>query len=348
MNSEPLDGQLQVSTTAFCKKLWIENHRITFAQSNLPDDTFGCFLLRRKIIGSAMLEKSRTYMQKHKTRHGRALLELGALTPEQLWTEISAHLQEIIFSLFALKAGIYEIKPLPENESENIVLSLAIPETILVGIRQIEDRAFIEGHFRQDMTLYLTAAKNLMPLALKPYESHVLFLVEQQASLAAIVKKSELLRFDTLKILYSLLKLDLISCQKEERFQPSKNFSQHAPTVFTSFEEILQYYNNKLAYICRMLTKEIGPVAMSILFDAVSAILDSIPAYFRNLEFSSDGRIEEKSVLKSIWYENFADNHKEFLKGLEEILYAEIYAVKRHLGKDHEKLILQWIRESGA
>jgi hypothetical protein len=95
------------------------------------------------------------------------------------------------------------------------------------------------------------------------------------------------------------------------------------------------------------LSKEIGPVAQAILFEAITAILESIPACFHNLEITSDGRIEAKSILKSIWYENFEEHSNEFLKGLEEILYAEIYAVKRHLGKDHEKLILQWIREPG-
>ena len=96
-----------------------------------------------------------------------------------------------------------------------------------------------------------------------------------------------------------------------------------------------------------MLSKEIGPVAQAILFEAITAILESIPACFHNLEIASDGRIVEKSILKSIWYENFDEHSNEFLKGLEEILYAEIYAVKRHLGKEHEKMILQWIREPG-
>ena len=66
--------------------------------------------------------------------------------------------------------------------------------------------------------------------------------------------------------------------------------------------------------------------------------MESIPACFQSLEIRADGRIDEKSVMKSVWYENFADNSGEFLRGLEEILYAEIYAVKRHLGKEHEKI----------
>ena len=175
----------------------------------------------------------------------------------------------------------------------------------------------------------------------------MLSLVAEGSPLAEIIAKSELLRFDTLKILYSLLKLDLICDRQQPVRQPTPNAARHFPTTFTSFEDILQYYNGKFEYIYRVLSKEIGPVAQSILFEAITAILESIPACFHNLEITSDGRIEEKSILKSIWYENFEEHSNEFLKGLEEILYAEIYAVKRHLGKEHEKLILQWIREPG-
>ena len=165
--------------------------------------------------------------------------------------------------------------------------------------------------------------------------------------LSEIIAKSELLRFDTLKILYGLLRLDLL-CDRQQPVAPADAHSAgYVPTTFTSFEDTLQYYNGKFEYIYRVLSKEIGPVAQSILFEAITAIMESIPACFHNLEITAEGRIEAKSILKSIWYENFEEHSNEFLKGLEEILYAEIYAVKRHLGKDHEKMILQWIREPG-
>ncbi len=128
---------------------------------------------------------------------------------------------------------------------------------------------------------------------------------------------------------------------------PRPALIRQQPTTFTSFEETLQYYNARFEYIYRVLSKEIGPVAHSILFDAITAIMESIHPCFQNLEIRSDGRIDEKSIMKSVWYENFNENSNEFLRGLEEILYAEIYAVKRHLGKEQEKLILQWIRECG-
>jgi hypothetical protein len=256
-------------------------------------------------------------------------------------------LRAIIFSLFPLKSGKYDINPRPESGSENIVLNVPVPEAILEGIRQIQDQSFVESKFSEDMVFFPTANQNHFPTALKPFEAHILSLATEGRPLAEIIAKSELLRFDTIKIIYSLLKLDLLCDRQQPARQPTPNAARYCPSTFTSFEDILRYYNGKFEYIYRVLSKEIGPVAQSILFEAITAILESIPACFHHLEITSDGRIEAKSILKSIWYENFEEHSNEFLKGLEEILYAEIYAVKRHLGKEHEKLILQWIRDPG-
>jgi len=345
MHHQALDGQLKISARKFSKSIWLENGSIIFAQSSLLEDSLGSFLLSRKVISSTDLKKSSTYMEDKNIRRGRALMEMGLLSAAQLWEEVSAHLRAIVFSLFPLAAGKYDIIVQPKNES--IVLNMPVPETILEGIRQIEDAQFIESRFHQDMLLFSASGKNHLPALLKPFEAHVLSLVSEPTSLSEIIARSELLRFDTLKILYGLLRLGLLCDREQPARPPTPSSAAHVPTTFTSFEDTLRYYNHKFEYIYRVLSKEIGPIAQSILFEAITAIMESIPPCFHNLEITAEGRIEPKSILKSIWYENFEAHSNEFLKGLEEILYAEIYAVKRHLGKDHEKMILQWIRESG-
>jgi hypothetical protein len=287
-------------------------------------------------------------MQKHGSRHGRALMEMGLLTPEQLWEEVGAHLRTIVFSVFPLRAGRYGINSLPADVQENIEIKLPLPAAILEGARLIIDEEFIESRFATDTILYPASGKLPVGVALKPYENHVLSLVTDGRGIDEIVSRSELLRFNTLKVLYALHRVGLICDTRQPARQATPQPSCQPPTTFTSFDEALQYYNMKFEYIYRMLSKEIGPVAQSIFADSINAILDSIPACFQDLEIRADGRIDDKSILKSTWFENFADNGNEFLRGLEEILYAEIYAVKRHLGKEHEKLILRWIRESGT
>ncbi|MBE0664241.1 MAG: DUF4388 domain-containing protein, partial [Candidatus Aminicenantes bacterium] len=215
MNSQSLDGQLKITSARFNKTLWLENGRIVFAQSSLAEDSLGQFLLSRGIINKALFEKSIRRMQKNKTRHGRALLEMGALTPEHLWIEVAAHLRAIVFSLFTLRTGKYDIGPLPEKEVENIVLDVPIPDVILDGVRSIEDQEFIESRFAANNVLFPAPPAGHFPIALKPFETHILSLVAEATPLAAVIQKSELLRFDTLKILYFLLKLELICDRKQ-------------------------------------------------------------------------------------------------------------------------------------
>jgi hypothetical protein len=347
MHAQALDGQLKITLARSTKTLWLQDGCIVFAQSSLADDSLGHFLLQRGIITAAQLEKSRERMKRKKCRQGRALLEMELLSPEQLWSEVAAQLRAIVFSLFPLRAGRYDIGRLGENGGENIMLALPVATAILEGVRQIGDKEFIESRFEAGMTLFHSAERGIGAVALKPHEAHVLSLVADATPVDEIVSRSELLRFDTLKVLYSLLRLELICDRKQTSRAPTPHALPNPPTTFTSFDEVLQHYNAKFETIYRVLSKEIGPVAHSILTDAITSVLESIPPCFQALAIRPDGRIDEKSVMKSVWYENFADNSGEFLRGLEEILYAEIYAVKRHLGKEHEASILKWIRNSG-
>jgi hypothetical protein len=156
MNHQALDGQLKISTATFNKTLWLENGCIIFAQSSLIEDSLGSFLLRRQVIDASGLDKSSAYMEAKNIRRGRALLEMGLISPEQLWDEVSAHLRAIVFSLFPLKSGKYDIVAQPKNENENIVLNMPVAETILEGIRQIQDQPFIESRFQENMIFFPT------------------------------------------------------------------------------------------------------------------------------------------------------------------------------------------------
>ena len=89
---------------------------------------------------------------------------------------------------------------------------------------------------------------------------------------------------------------------------------------------------------------EHGPAPAAAPAAATATPASPFAAY---LEIRADGRLEERSILKGVWHEDFAGSGGEFLRGLEEILYAEIFAVKRHLGKEYESQILQWIRNPG-
>jgi hypothetical protein len=197
--------------------------------------------------------------------------------------------------------------------------------------------------------LYPHKVDILAQLDLKPHETHVFELAKHNSEIATIIKNSELLEFDTLRFLYLFMILEVLSPENyDETVRLDEVDSAPIPSTFTSFEEALKYYNLKYELIYRILSKEIGPIALSILLKAIQGITETLPPYLKNIKLNSDGSLRKDLILKSVWYHDFETYSGEFLRGLEEILYAEIYAIKKHLGVEYEQQILRWINAAGS
>ncbi|UCH92853.1 MAG: DUF4388 domain-containing protein [Candidatus Aminicenantes bacterium] len=351
---ESISGTLVVQTENVEKKMLIENNKIVFAASNGKEDAFGDYLLKNNLIDKDIYHKTSQYMEKNNKRFGRALIELGYFNYEQLWTWIPNHLKAIVFSFFDLRCGTYRILMEYEKQTENIVLDMDILSVIVEGMRRFNSKTFLEKKFAGIEHLYVIDSKTMTQLDLKPYEIHVFDLVRKVTSLKDILRQSELLEFDTLKLLYLFLILEIISPQKsteESKVSPGKETAKEVKGInastFNSFEEAIRYYNMKYEIIYKVMLKEIGPISLSLLLKAVEDIMDNLPSYLQKIQLNPDGSINEELVLKSVWYYDFDEHIGEFLRGLEEILYTEIYAVKKHLGVEYEQQVLKWINGIG-
>jgi len=353
-----ISGILVVNAENVEKKMFVENRKIIFAASNGKDDALGDYLLKNNLIDKDIFHKTGQYMEKNNKRFGRALIELGYFNYEQLWTWIPNHLQAIVSSFFDIKSGTYRIVTNIEKQEENIVLDLDILSVIVEGMRRFESKSFLEKKFVDIEHLYITDSRNMTQLDLKPYEIHVFDLVKRGAQLKDILKRSELLEFDTLRLLFLFLILEIISTRKNVKTKEKAGISQGKESrpenrginasTFNSFEEALRYYNLKYEIIYKIMLKEIGPISLSLLLKAVEDIMENLPSYFRKIQLNPDGTINEELLLKSVWYHDFDEYIGEFLKGLEEILYTEVYAVKKHLGVEYEQQVLKWINGIGG
>lgn len=352
-----ISGTLVVNAEDVEKKMFIENRKIVFAASNGKEDALGDYLLKNNLIDKDIYHKTSQYMEKNNKRFGRALIELGYFNYEQLWTWIPIHLQTIVSSFFDIKSGTYRIVTDLEKQKENIVLDMNILSVIVEGMRRFESGSFLVEKFANIEYLYVTDSRNMTQLDLKPYEIHVFDLVRKGAQLKEILKRSELLEFDTLRLLYLFLILEIISPQKNAKSKEKQGISPGKETwlesrginasIFNSFEEALRYYNMKYEIIYKVMLKEIGPISLSLLLKAVEDIMENLPSYFQKIQLNPDGTINEELILKSVWYHDFDEHIGEFLRGLEEILYTEIYTVKKHLGVEYEQQVLKWINGIG-
>src|SRR5437870_94202 len=116
---------------------------IVFATSNSPEDSLGRFLLRNGKITQEQYEDSKRRVTAT-TRHGKLLVQMGAISPKDLWWGVKNQALEIIYSLFSWSSGSFDFcETAEELTSEKIVLSLNTSSVIMEGIRRLDESARI-------------------------------------------------------------------------------------------------------------------------------------------------------------------------------------------------------------
>jgi hypothetical protein len=129
------------------KSVYLHGGEVVFATSNQRVDRLGQCLERRRVITEEQHAEAQAAYRPG-ARLGRILVELGHMSPQDLWEGVKLQVEEIVRSLFAFGAGtvlFWEGEIRPDN-----VVRLALPTRRLIaeGLRQrdelIEFLAYLE------------------------------------------------------------------------------------------------------------------------------------------------------------------------------------------------------------
>ena len=145
-----------------------------FASSNLPNDRLGEILLREGKITVEEYEASIKAITKGK-RQGKVLVEMGALSPKDLWEGVQFQVQEIVYSIFQWDEGQFhfEESTLPEKERITVDLDIARPDPGRAAARG-RQRAASRRRYPGGGRACWSAWRTRRPADLEPYEEHVL------------------------------------------------------------------------------------------------------------------------------------------------------------------------------
>jgi len=120
------------------KSVYFHRGEVVFAASNQRVDRLGECLLRSGKITLAQLREAETRWSPN-ARFGKVLVQLGILTPRDLWNAVKTQVEEIVRSLFAFTAGVVHVWE-GEIQPDNVV-RLALPTNRLVeeGLRRRDE-----------------------------------------------------------------------------------------------------------------------------------------------------------------------------------------------------------------
>jgi len=133
-------GKLVVRRAELERSIHWKEGEIVFASSSSPEHSLGQFLLRNGKIDQEQYEESKRRVTPQ-LRHGKLLVQMGALSPKDLWWGVKNQVLEIIYSLFTWKGGEFAFydSATEELSHERIVLQINTSSVIMEGIRRLDE-----------------------------------------------------------------------------------------------------------------------------------------------------------------------------------------------------------------
>jgi hypothetical protein len=190
-----------------------------FASSNNEDDRLGEFLLRKGKVSLENYNQASFILIKTRQRLGKILVELGCLTPKELFSLVRDQIEEIILSLFTIENGSFEFKEEHFAESEEVItLQISTANIIWMGIKRINSFVYIKR-----MCPPIDAVLNLssdpldlfQALTLKKPDKKILSYIKGIYPLRTILVLSPLTDFETLKAICAFQNIGLIKIKED-------------------------------------------------------------------------------------------------------------------------------------
>jgi hypothetical protein len=327
--------------------LWSEGE-IVFASSNSPEHSLGQFLLRNGKITQAQYEESRKRVTPQ-LRHGKLLVQMGALSPKDLWWGVENQVLEIMYSLFSWKEGTFAFygSATEELAHERIVLHINTSSVIMEGIRRLDESARIKEKI-PDLDVVFATVPGLVPdfQALDMSDDEVALYndLDGRLNVRELTGRSELTEFEVTRILFQLLSARLIEIVSEGRsFRPVFLDVEDSPELL----KVISTYNDMFGRLYASLEHHVGEERARDIFMTTlhGAETDELWA---GVFFDQYGRFDENMLIANISELPFEKRKPVLDEGLNTLLSVQLFEVSQHLDSSSKIEVFRFISDQKA
>ncbi|MFP5248040.1 MAG: DUF4388 domain-containing protein [Thermoanaerobaculia bacterium] len=341
------NGKLVVRRAQLERMIHWKEGEIVFASSNSPEHSLGQFLLRNGKITQEQYEESKRRVTPQ-LRHGKLLVQMGAISPKDLWWGVKNQVLEIIYSLFSWKDGEFSFFDTAEElAQERIVLKINTSSVIMEGIRRLDESARIREKV-PSLDLIFTKVPGIVPdfenLDLNDSEIAIYNKIDGRLNVRELTGRSELTEFEVTRILFQLLSARLIEPAPEEKsFRPVFLDVEDSPELL----KVISTYNDMFGRLFEALEKTVGEdqardIFMTILQNAETDELWS------GVFFDQYGRFDENMLIANISELPFEKRKAVLDEGLNTLLSVQLFEVSQHLDQAGKVDVFRFISDQKA
>jgi hypothetical protein len=329
------DGSREVS-------LGVREGKILWATSTGPEGSPAHCLLREGQITRDQFEVV-VERENQGERVNRALIELGILTPKDLWEALRSQARSIVLELFAWERGEFLFREGEGTVGSGLELDLPVLDLIAEGIRGVRDTRLFAQRLPSDSWVFeaLEIPERKTSAPLEPHEAYVLKLIDGSRSLSEVNRASEIGKAETLRVVFLLFSVGYLRMKATPvSVLPSEPQDGEALTL-------IRRYNEMFAFLHRYLAREVGPIGEAVLGRYFEDQKKDQAALLCDARLARDGTLDERTLVRNLSSLQNGGRSERLIDGLNELLYAEILAVRRTLGVSHEGRAIQGLRDLG-
>ena len=326
--------------------LWREGE-IVFASSSSIEHSLGQFLLRNGKITADQYEESKRKVTPQ-MRHGKILVQMGAISPKDLWWGVKNQVLEIIYSLFEWKDGSFAFyESAEELAQERIVLQINTSSVIMEGIRRLDEAERIREKVPSLDLVFAPvpgAAPDFEELDMNEVEIGIYNDIDGKLTAREITGKSDLTEFEVTRILFQLVSARLIEPVQDDRtFRPVFLDVEDSPELL----KVISAYNDMFGRLFETLERRVGEehardIFMTILQNAETDEL------WAGVFFDQYGRFDENMLIANISELPFERRKAVLDEGLNTLLSVQLFEVSQHLDQAGKVDVFRFISDQKA
>ncbi|HEX7808742.1 MAG TPA: DUF4388 domain-containing protein [Thermoanaerobaculia bacterium] len=340
-------GKLVVRRLQLERSIHWKEGEIVFASSNSPEHSLGQFLLRNGKITQQQYDESKRRVTPQ-LRHGKLLVQMGAISPKDLWWGVKNQVLEIIYSLFTWKDGEFALYDSVEDlAQERIMLQINTSSVIMEGIRRLDESARIREKI-PSLDVVFVKVPGVVPdfgaLDMTDVEMAVYTNIDGTLNVRELTGRSDLTEFEVTRILFQLLSARLIEIAPEEKsFRPVFLDVEDSPELL----KVISTYNDMFGRLFEALEKRVGEdqareIFMTILQNAETDEL------WAGVFFDQYGRFDENMLIANISELPFERRKTVLDEGLNTLLSVQLFEVSQHLDQAGKVDVFRFISDQKA
>jgi hypothetical protein len=325
---------------------WKEGE-IVFATSNSPEHSLGQFLLRNGKITQEQYEESKRRVTAQ-MRHGKILVQMGAISPKDLWWGVKHQVLDILYSLFSWKGGSFTfLDSADELANERIMLAINTSSVIMEGVRRLDESARIREKITGVDMIFAKvpgAVPDFRELEMSASEIAVCNNIDGKLTVRELIGKSELTEFEVTRILFQLLSARMIEpAQEDKGFRPVFLDVEDSPELL----KVISTYNDMFGRLYDALQKAVGEDAAREIFMTALQSAESDDLW-SGVFFDQYGRFDENMLIANISELPFERRKAVLDDGLNTLLSVQLFEVSQHLDAAGKVDVFRFISDQKA